>query len=449
MPERSVLLIVMSTSFLAPFMASSINLALPTIGREFSADPILLSWIASSYILGAAAFLMPFGRLADIIGRKKIYLSGIILFSLFTLLSGTADSLSMLLAFRVAQGIASAMLFSTGIAILTSVFPATKRGYALGLSTASTYVGLSLGPVLGGFLNYQFGWRSLFFFSAVFAAATAVFAVRRLQGEWREAGDEHFDWLGALSYTAGITLTLYSLSSFSTLAHSAYWLALGLSLLAAFLCYEARQASPLLPVRLFRSNPLFAFSNLAALINYSATFAVSFLLSLHLQLIRHLDSAQSGLVLLALPLFMALFSPLAGRLSDRLQPALIASWGMALSALGLFFFTFLLADSPLALILLNLTLVGLGFALFSSPNTNAIMSAVEKKHYGVAASTLAMMRLTGQAVSMAIVTLLFALHSGSKDTSALLLQSSRNAFLIFTVLCTSGIFASLARGKRQ
>ncbi|WP_346353224.1 MFS transporter [Azotosporobacter soli] len=449
MSERSVLLIVMSTSFLAPFMASSINLALPTIGREFSADPILLSWIASSYILGAAAFLMPFGRLADIIGRKKIYLSGIIFFSLFTLLSGTADSLSMLLAFRVAQGIASAMLFSTGIAILTSVFPAAKRGYALGLTTGSTYVGLSLGPVLGGFLNYQFGWRSLFFFSAVFAALTAVFAMRRLQGEWREASGEHFDWPGAFSYTAGITLTLYSLSSFSTLAHSAYWLALGLFLLAAFLYYEARQASPLLPVRLFCNNPLFAFSNLAALINYSATFAVSFLLSLHLQLIRHLDSAQSGLILLALPLFMALFSPLAGRLSDRLQPALIASWGMALSALGLFFFTFLLADSPLALILVNLTLVGLGFALFSSPNTNAIMSSVEKKHYGVAASTLAMMRLTGQAVSMAIVTLLFSLHSSSENTSALLLQSSHNAFLIFTALCTCGIFASLARGKRQ
>lgn len=449
MSERAVLFIVMSTSFLAPFMASSLNLALPAIGVQFSADPGRLSWLASSYLLGSAAFLLPFGRLADIIGRKKVYLSGIALFSLFSLLSGFAASMNALLLLRAVHGVISAMIFSTGMAILTSVCTPSRRGYAIGMSSAATYVGLSLGPVSGGFLTDHFGWRSLFYVTAALSAAIAVFAAVRLRGEWRDASDERFDWLGMISYLAAITLTLYGLSMVSLQRGALAMVLAGILLLLFFLRYESHQRQPLFPVELFRHNPLFAFSNLAALINYSATFAVSFLLSLHLQLLRHLDASQAGLVLLALPFCMAIFSPLSGRLSDRIQPAIIASCGMALSALGLLLFIALRIDTPLTVLISILALSGLGFALFSSPNTHAVMNSVAPNQYGIAASTLATMRLIGQALSMAIVTLLLSSPAGPDQADALLLSGSRNSFTVFAILCISGIFASLARVRRN
>lgn len=449
MSERAVLFIVMATSFLAPFMASSLNLALPAIGLQFSADPGRLSWLASSHLLGSAAFLLPFGRLADIIGRKKVYLCGIALFSLTSLLSGFAATMNWLLLLRAVHGIVSAMIFSTGMAILTAVFAPSRRGYAIGMSSAATYVGLSFGPVLGGFLTDHFGWRSLFFVTAALSAAIAAFAAVRLRGEWRNACNERFDWLGMLSYLSSITLMLSGLSMVATQRGAGTMVLTGFLLLLFFLRYESRQQQPLFPVELFRHNRLFSFSNLAALINYSATFAVSFLLSLHLQMLRHLDASQAGLILLALPLCMAAFSPLSGRLSDRIQPAILASCGMGLSAIGLLLFIFLRIDTPLALLIAILALSGLGFALFSSPNTHAVMSSVDQTQYGIAASTLATMRLIGQALSMAIVTLLLSSPVASTQADALLLSGSRNAFSVFAILCSGGIFASLARVRRK
>lgn len=446
--ERSVLLMVMSTSFLAPFMGSALNLALPSIGSEFHSGPVELSYIASSYILGSAAFLLPFGRLADIVGREKIYLAGIFLFGLFAQLSGMATSLETMLIFRLCHGSVSAMIFSTGMALLTAVFPAKRRGYAIGMSAAVTYLGLSIGPVLGGFMSHNLGWRSLFYFTALLSAATALFAWKKL--DWRNAvkSQERYDWSGALSYLGAISLTLYSLSMFSRLAWAKYGLTTGLTWLAFFLYHQAKREQPLFPVRLFLNNPLFLFSNLAALINYSATFALSFLLSLHLQLVLKLEADFSGLILLALPLFMALISPFAGRLSDRIQPGILASCGMALCTLSLFAFSFLSAETSLEFILVNLIISGIGFALFSSPNNNAIMGAVDKQHYGSAASALATMRLLGQAISMAIVSLLLSLHSGSKNGAAVS-AAAHDAFLVFTALCAFGIVASLARGKSR
>ncbi len=446
--ERSVLFMVMSTSFLAPFMGSALNLALPAIGGEFHAGPVELSYIAASYILGSAAFLLPFGRLADIIGREKIYLAGIFLFGLFAQLSGMATSLETMLLFRLCHGSVSAMIFSTGMALLTAVFPPNRRGYAIGMSAAVTYLGLSIGPVLGGFMSHNLGWRSLFYFTALLSIATAAFAWKKLAWRSAQQSQERYDWSGALSYLCAITLTLCGLSMLSRLTWAKYSLALGLGWLAFFLYSQAKRSQPLFPVRLFFGNPLFFFSNLAALINYSATFALSFLLSLHLQLVLKLEADFAGLILLALPLFMALISPFAGRLSDRIQPSLLASCGMALCTLGLFAFSFLSAETSLGFILLNLCLSGIGFALFSSPNNNAIMGSVDKQHYGSAASALATMRLVGQAVSMAIVSLLLALHAGSNKSDAVS-SAAHDAFLVFTALCAFGIIASLARGKSK
>ncbi|MDH7479993.1 MAG: MFS transporter, partial [Syntrophomonadaceae bacterium] len=216
--KRYTLLVVTMSAFMTPFMGSAINLAIPSIGRTFNSGALELSWVATSYLLATAAFLVPFGRLADIVGRKKIFTAGITFFSLASLLCGTAWSMGALIAFRALQGIGGAMIFGTGMAILTSVFPPQERGRVLGINAASVYAGLSLGPVLGGAMNQHLGWQSIFYLNLLLGAVVVSATIWKLQGEWAGARGERFDWRGALLYTSGLVSLIYG---FSSLAASA------------------------------------------------------------------------------------------------------------------------------------------------------------------------------------------------------------------------------------
>lgn len=450
--KRHTLITITLASFLTPFMGSAVNLAIPAIGKDFNSSTIFLSWVATSYILASAAFLVPFGRLADIIGRKKIFLWGMIIFFLSTFMCGLAWSMKTLIIFRVIQGIGSAMIFSNGMAILTSVFPPQERGKVLGINISAVYVGLSLGPVLGGTLNHQLGWHSIFFFTAFIALIAIIITALKLNTEWKGAAGENFDYVGSLLYIAGFISFMYGISSVTTSPAAKAILLLGIIFLVIFGFYEVRIKYPILNLSLFK-NITFAFSNLAALINYSATFAVGFLLSLYLQEIRSYDSQAAGMILLFQPIIMAVLTPITGTLSDRMEPRILATWGMTITTLGLLLFCFLTKDTSIWLIISNLALLGTGFALFSSPNSNAVMGAVEKRYYGVASSTLGTMRLTGQAVSMAIVTLVMTIYLGNVELNptlgASLLISTKTAFAVFSLICFGGIFTSWARGKRN
>jgi EmrB/QacA subfamily drug resistance transporter len=432
-------------------MGSAVNLAIPSIGRSLNGSAVMLSWVVSSFLLTTAALLLPIGRLADIFGRKKVFLLGIFIFSLFSVLCGFAWSLRSLIAFRIFQATGGAMIFGTSIAILTSVYPPQERGRVLGMNVASTYTGLSLGPVLGGVLNHQIGWESIFYFGALLGLVTFLFAVTKLKGEWADAKGEYFDLPGAVIYMAGIAATIFGFSSIAASFQAKYIFGVGLILMAIFARHEAKAPQPLMNVRLFSGNATFAFSNLAALINYSATFALGFLLSLYLQIVRGFDSQIAGLILLFQPVLMASLSPFTGRLSDRLEPRVVASWGMGLTALGLLAFVFIEESTSVWKIILALILIGVGFALFSSPNTNAVMGSVEKKFYGVASSTLGTMRLLGQAISMAISTLIIHLYLGDVKLSLAsqhaLEKSISTSFAVFAIICFMGVFASLARGN--
>jgi EmrB/QacA subfamily drug resistance transporter len=439
-------------SFLAPFMGSSVNIALPSIGRRFGADAVTLSWVATGYLLGAAIGLVPFGRLADILGRKKIFVSGILIYTTSTILSMLSPSITALIAFRVLEGIGGAMIFGTGVAILTSVFPPEERGRALGINTAATYLGLSLGPVLGGLLTYHFGWRSIFLVNMPLCFMIIILVARKLPGEWAEAAGEKFDFSGALLYGLALIGVMFGLSHLPQ--GQGFWVLMaGLALIAGFAVRETRIASPLLDTALFRTNRVFAFSNLAALINYSATFAVGFFVSLYLQYLKGMNPRSAGLILIAQPVVMAVFSPFAGRASDKIEPRVVASMGMALSSGGLFLLAFLKEGSSLIFVVGSLALLGFGFALFSSPNTNAVMSSVEKKSLSIAAATLGTMRLVGQMFSMGIAMMLLTLFVGKVKINPAnhdaFLHSVRTGFLIFSALCLAGVFTSLARGNRK
>jgi len=448
--KRAVLVIATLTAFLTPFMASSINIALPAIERDFHIDAVLLAWVATSFLLPAAVFLLPFGRLADIHGRKRIFGWGIATYTAASFLCGLSPSILSLITFRVLQGVAGAMIFATGVAMLTSVFPVGERGRVLGLNVAAVYLGLSLGPPLGGLLTQSLGWRSLFLLNVPLGVIILALVLWSLKADWAEARGERFDLLGTLLYSLSLTMIMYGVPLLT--ARTGSWLvAMGLLGLVAFFRWEQRVEHPVLDVNLLRGNAVFTFSNLAALINYSATFAVTFLLSLYLQYTKGLGPRDAGLILVSQPLVMAAFSPIAGRLSDRIEPRTVASLGMAFTVLGLVLLAFLGEGTPLAFIVATLVILGFGFALFSSPNTNAVMSSVDRRLYGVASATLGTMRLSGQMLSMGIAMLVFALYVGrvriGAANPASFLYSLKVAFAIFAILCFFGIFASLARGR--
>lgn len=448
--KRAALLISTLTAFLTPFMGSAVNIALPSLGKEFAMNAVLLSWVATSYLLAAAMFLVPFGRLADICGRKKIFTCGILTFAVSSILSAVAPSSFWLIVSRVLQGIGGAMIFGTGIAILTSVYPVGERGKALGINVSAVYLGLSLGPFLGGFMTQHLGWRSIFFLNVPLSLLIIVFTFLKLKGEWAEAKGERFDLTGSVIYSLMLVAMMYGFSLLP--AMFGVWLILiGILGLILFIKWELKANSPVFDINLFKSNTVFAFSSLAALVNYSATFAISFLLSLYLQYTKGLDPQHAGIILMSQPVVMAIFSPLAGRLSDKIEPRIVASMGMALTVVGLFLFIFLGENTDIGFILFGLILIGFGLALFSSPNTNAIMSSVEKKFYGVASATVGTMRLIGQMLSMGIAMLVFAVYIGraqiTPENYPLFLRSAKTAFIIFAVLCFGGIFASLSRGK--
>ena len=448
--RTAALLVATLASFFTPFMSSSINIALPSIAREFSLDAVTLSWIATSFLLAAAVFVVPFGRLADIYGRKRIFNIGVVVFTISCLAAAVSQSGTWLIASRVFQGLGSAILSATSMAILASAFPANERGKVLGFQVAAVYTGLSLGPSIGGILTQAFGWRSIFIFGLPLGILTMVVSLWKLKGEWAEAKGEKFDIGGAALFGFSLIALMYG---FSKLPHPlGVWLLLaGTAGLVGFVMWEKRASSPVLDVRLFSLNPVFAFSNLAALINYMATSAVTFLLSLYLQYIRGLDPRSAGLVLIIQPVVMAVLSPIAGRLSDKLKPRMLASIGMSITTAGLVLLTLVDENTSMVFILAALFVLGVGFALFSSPNSNAVMSSVERRYYGVASGTLGTMRSTGQMFSMGIVMLLFAIYMGQAEITPELypqfLKSAETGFVVFAALCLGGVFASLVRRK--
>jgi EmrB/QacA subfamily drug resistance transporter len=448
--NKIILLVITMGSFMTPFMGSAVNIALPSIGTEFAMDAVSLAWVATSYLLAATVFILPFGRAADIYGRKKIFTYGIIIFTASSVLSALSVSAVMLIISRVLQGIGGAMTFGTSVAILTSVFPANERGKALGINVAAVYVGLSLGPFLGGLLTQYAGWRSIFWLNLPMGLIIITYLFWKLKGEWAEAKGEKFDLSGSVIYGLAVIALIYGLSLLPELS-GAVVISGGVVGMLLFIRWEMKAASPVMHMDLFRHNRVFAFSNLAVLVSYSATFAVAFLLSLYLQYVKGFSPQNAGLILVAMPTVQAIFSPYAGRLSDRISPQILASAGMALTTAGLGLLVFLNQDTGVGFIVVSLIVLGAGFALFSSPNTNAIMSSVDKRSYGVASATIGTMRQFGMMLSMGIAMLLLSVYIGRVEITpehyAAFTSSLKTAFLIFAVFCFGGIFASLARGK--
>jgi EmrB/QacA subfamily drug resistance transporter len=448
--KKVILLLVVLTSFINPFLGAAINIALPAISQEFSMGAVGMSWVAMAFLLCSAVFLVPLGKLADIRGRKMIFLVGNAIITVTSVLCALSHTGGMLIASRALQGIGSAMVFGTGIAIITSVYPPEERGKAIGISVTAVYVGLSLAPFLGGLLTQYLGWRSIFYVPVPLGILILWVTLKFVREEWADARGERFDLAGSLVYLVSMSAFMFG---FSRLPDTTAILlsSTGLIGLAGFIILERRSRYPVFNIRLFSTNRLFAMSNLAALINYATTFAITFLLSLYLQYMLKLTPRDAGVILVTQPVVMAVVASFSGRLSDKVDPRILASSGMAIIVAGLIMLSFLTDHSPVVFLMGILAVVGLGFGMFSSPNTNAIMGAVSKKYLGVASATVGTMRLTGQMMSMGIATLVLRVFLGnnpiSPGVSGMFMISMKASFLVFAVLCIAGVFLSLARGR--
>lgn len=452
--QYATIFVCVITSFITTFMGSALNLSIPAMGDEFGVSATAIGWLVTGYTLIVAALSVPFGRIADLTNRKIILVIGIAFFSVCSLASAFASSMQMALFLRISQGIGASMIFSTNTAILLTHFPGSQRGKVLGYSIASTYVGLSLGPVLGGVLNHHFGWGSIYLLTFLISIIVLGLAIKKLpkeisEGHPNNAGDSKWDIVGNVLYVGMIVTLMFGLSTFSTIGFAKYFIILGLMLGAIFVIHELKIKNPIIQVRMFYKNAAYTLSNLAALLNYGATFANSYLISIYLQVVKGYDSQVAGIVLITSPIIMAFLSPVFGRLSDRFSPFKLASIGMGLCAIGLLIFTFMKEDSSLGYIVFGLAIAGMGFAIFSSPNTNAVMSCVEKKDYSVASSILATMRSLGHTLSMVVVTIVVGMYMGKMSLAEaepeMIIQAMHLLFIIFTGTCVVGTFISLKR----
>ena len=451
--QRVLLATVTATGFLTAFSMSGVNVALEQIASEFELSAVAISWITLSVILTTGALLMPMARVADYRGRKLVYNVGLAGFALTCLASAAAPNGAVLILTRALQGVAAALLFSTTVAMVTLSYPPESRGRALGLQVAGVYLGITLGPVLGGIITENLGWRGLFIVVGAVSVVNLVAPLRSLRGlEWREPKTAPFDIWGSIVWVCALSALIIGFSYLPT-AVGYVLIAIGVVGLVGFVRLEGRAADPILNVDLFRRNRVFASANAALFINYSATTAMAFLISLYLLYIRGLGAQAAGFVLVTGPFVQAAVSPLAGRLADRVEPRFIASAGMALCVVGLLAFSFLQEATPYGYVIAVLCVLGLGFGLFASPIIHTVMGSVDRRYVSVAAATSSTMRLSGQSFSLGIAALVLAVVVGRHEITAAdhvhLLTSIRITFLIFTVLCVIGVAASLVGPGRH
>jgi EmrB/QacA subfamily drug resistance transporter len=433
--------------FLGAFALSATNIALPMIESDFHVSALTLSWIPLAYVLATAAALMPMGRLADIHGHTRSFTWSLRVFTVIFLATALVPSAGALIALRAAQGIAGAMMIPASTAIVTFAYPPERRGSALGLFAAGPYLGLTLGPVLGGVIIHNTGWRTLFWVAGALSLANCAIPIWRVLGaEWREPKRARFDVCGSALYAVFLPAFLLGFTLLPSVLGTAL-ATVGALGIAGFIWWETRAGYPLLDIDLFRHNRVFAFSNMAAFINYAATLAVTFLMSLYLQYTRGLNPQTAGFVVVAGAFVQAVFSPVAGKVADRMEARLVASAGMGLCVLGLLGLVFVGENTAYWYVIAMLTVLGLGFAFFASPITHAVMGSVDTRHVGVASSTLATVRWAGQNLSIGLAGLILATVVGGKTIEfsdyPRVLTSVRISFAVFTVLCVLGVAASL------
>ena len=423
MKDKRTIAVVAAVSigtFMSSLDSSVVNLAMPLIEKQFSVTMSSVEWIVTAYLLVVSSLLLTYGRMSDLYGQKRIYLTGFFIFVFGSVLCGLSGSIGLLIAFRIVQALGAGMVFATGPAIVTNAVPPENRGRALGLVAVAVALGLTTGPLIGGLLATHVGWPSIFYINVPFGIAGIAMVMKFVPNLKPKRDKVKFDILGSFLVFAALLLILLPLNIYGTGELSgplfAVLLAAGAVLIAVFIVVELRHKNPMLDVRLFK-NRVFAASCGAALFIYIAQFVLIFLSPFYLQTLRGFAPDFAGLLYLPLPLASMCVAPLSGYLSDRVDSRFISTAGAFIMAVGLFMMGLMNAATPIPFILVSMAVTGLGFGIFQTPNNSAVMGNVPTQNRGTASGTVALMRNIGMALGVAVSEALFQLFSKSATAS--------------------------------
>lgn len=446
--------VIAAVQFLYPFMMSAVGIALPAIGHEFQAGAVKLGLVEMIYILAMTLFMLPAGRFADLYGRKQVFIGGLVIFSFATISLPYSPGINFFIGLRFIQGLGAAMAGATCFAILSASVPAKKRGAAMGIVVAAVYAGISMGATLAGFVVSHVGWRWLFYSGFIIQIFALIPAIIFIQGPAQHQRKERssFDWSGSLIYMAALSTLIFGTMHLKENLSYRFVISGGIAGIIIFLFWEYRSPSPILNIQLLMSNRVFTMSNIATLINYAASFGVTFFFSLYLQQVKGLTPQAAGMILVTQAITQAILSPITGRISDKISPPKLATFGMIICSVGLFLCATVDAESSNSFIFAALLLMGLGFALFSSPNMTTVMGSVEPKFFGIASSLVSTMRTIGMLTAMTIITLILSVFMGdvavSPDTVPSYMTAMKTGFYIFSGISVIGVFCSMGRMKQ-
>jgi len=443
--QKLSLLLVAVSSFLIPFMGSSLSIALPLIQNDLAVDILVLGWIPTAFTLANAALVLPFGRLADIHGRKKIFTYGITIYTIASFLAVFSSTGLMLIFFSFLQGVGCAMIFATGVALLISIFPQKHRGEVLGIYLTAVYVGLFLGPLLGGFLAHNLGWESIFLANVPIGLFLLSLILTSFRGEWKSADGEKFDRIGTIIYIFSLSVLMYGISTLNEVLGKTF-LIIGFVSLILFLIIERRSSSPIIPLNIFK-NRITSFSGVALFLVTVSTSAMWTLISLYLQELRGLDPLTTAIILAVQPLAVAVLSPLVGRMVDTNNNKIVNIVGAIICTAGLVILSFLDGKSSLVQLILGLLMVGIGMGLFTTPTNRNFLQSISSKYYGVGSATMSTMVFIGQTVSLGVLLSILTKYMGTVQllppTYPFFIEGLQFSFLIFAVTCAIGVVVSL------
>jgi EmrB/QacA subfamily drug resistance transporter len=446
-----VLVAVGIGTFMSALDGSVVNTILPVITQYFRSDVATIEWVVTVYLLVVSGLLLSFGRLGDLRGNKSVYLLGFVIFVFGSALSGLSPAPVYLIAARAFQALGAAMLFANSPAILTKTFPASQRGQALGLQGTMTYLGLTTGPFLGGWLADTFSWHAVFFINLPIGLLAAWLSWRVIPQDSPAEREQRFDLTGAFTFMAGLVALLLGLNQgnswgwFSPLTLGLF--VVSIILLAIFVWIESRAPAPMLDLSLFRSR-VFNMATISPILNYLCVYGVLFLMPFYLIQGRDLSAAQAGLILTAQPLVMALTAPFSGTLSDRIGSQIPTTLGMLILSGGLFLLSRMSPTSPFIHTILGLAVSGLGVGLFVAPNNSALMGAAPRSRQGIASGVLALARNVGMVLGIGLTGAIFTtfLSRGDPNLPGVLVPAVSAGFLFASGMALLAALASFARG---
>ncbi len=450
-----VLIAVGVGSFMTALDGSVVNTILPIVSRAFGANLTTIEWVVTVYLLVVSGLLLSFGRLGDMRGHKPVYIAGFVLFVAGSALSGLAPSAEMLIVSRGLQAIGGAMLLANSPAILTAAFPAAQRGQALGLQATLTYLGLTTGPSLGGWLATRFSWRAVFYINVPVGLIAIALSLAFVPRDRAPERTRRFDLAGALTFIVGLVSLLLALNQGDAWgwlsAPTLLLVALSVATLVTFVNLELRNPEPMLDLSLFKTR-LFSAATASAVMNYICLYSVLFIMPFYLIQGRGLSPAQAGLLLTAQPLIMAIAAPISGTLSDRIGSRTPGTLGMLILAGGLLLLSRLTQSSPTSFVALGLAVTGLGTGIFISPNSSALMGAAPRNRQGVASGIMATARNVGMVLGVglagAVYTTVLARNQAAGQATAIF-NAVSSAYLVACAVALLGALTSFVRGSQQ